>query len=168
MKLRPYQDQSIREVYGSLREHKSVILQNPTGSGKTHIAMSIIKHGLRHGKRINFVVDRLTLLDQTLEKFVEEKIPFGVVQGMNPWANSAKPVQIISVQTLMRKDRRNWPPCDLFIIDECHCQYEIMTTIMEKWDGIKYIGLSATPFTRGLGLIWDCLLYTSPSPRDRS
>jgi superfamily II DNA or RNA helicase len=158
MQLRDYQTDAIKHVYSSLRSNQSTVLQLPTGSGKTHIAMQIIKHGLKHGKRINFVVDRLTLLDQTLEKFLAEKIPFGVVQGMNPWSNSAKPVQIISVQTLMRKDQRNWPPCDLFLIDECHCQYEIITRIMSKWDNLKYIGLSATPFTRGLGNIWNDLV----------
>ena len=66
-----FQDQSIRLLYASLRVNKSVILQQPTGSGKSHVALKIIQHGLKHGKRIAFCVDRITLLDQTIDLFIE-------------------------------------------------------------------------------------------------
>jgi DNA repair protein RadD len=158
LQLRDYQSRSVRDVYASLRQNKSCVLQLPTGAGKTHVAMAIIKHGLRHGKRINFLVDRLTLLDQTTDQFVENGIPFGVVQGMHPLQNLSKPVQIVSTQTLARRKSDRWPTADLMIVDECHTNYSIFSEVMGKWDGIKYIGLSATPFTRSLGLIWDDLV----------
>jgi superfamily II DNA or RNA helicase len=156
--LRDYQQQSVLDVYASLREHRSCILQLPTGAGKTHVAMAIIKKGLEHGKRINFCVDRLTLLDQTLDKFMEAGIPLGVVQGGHPLSNLSKPVQVVSTQTLARRNRDRWPPADLFIIDEAHTNYKIISEVMERWDALKYIGLTATPWTRYLGNTWDDLV----------
>lgn len=161
MNLRGYQTGAIRKVYASLREHTAVMLQMPTGSGKTHVAMEVIKHGLRHGKRIAFCVDRITLLDQTIDKFIEHGIELGVMQGDHPMWNSAAPVQVVSLQTLARRESDQWPPCDLFIIDEAHVNYEIVRKLIKKWDGLKYIGLSATPFTRGLGLVWDDLVVAT-------
>jgi superfamily II DNA or RNA helicase len=158
MPLRPYQQTAIRGVYSAWRKHDRALLQLPTGSGKTHVAESIIEHGLKHGKRINFCVDRLTLLDQTLDRFYEAGFPLGVLQGGHPMSRPAAPVQIVSLQTLQRRDRRYWPAADLFIFDEAHTHYGIISNVMDTWDGLKYLGLSATPFTRGLGLHWQKLV----------
>lgn len=161
MPLRDYQEKAIRSTYQSLRSNQSTILQMPTGSGKTHVAMDIIKQGLKHDRRITFAVDRITLLDQTLDKFYEEGIPFGVVQGNHPMCNYAQPVQIASLQTLQRRGRDSWPDSNLFIIDEAHTNYSVIGEIMDKWNLLKYIGLTATPFTRGLGLIWNDLVVAT-------
>ena len=161
MNLRPYQSTAIKGVYGSLREHKSCILQQPTGSGKTHVAMAIIKHGLKHDRRMMFAVDRLTLLDQTLDKFFEEGSPFGVVQGDHPMQNPAAPVQIASLQTLQRRGKKHWPEFNLGIIDEAHTNYSVIGQMQEEWNALKYVGLTATPFTRGLGLVWNDLVVAT-------
>lgn len=158
MALREYQSRAIRHTYDSMRRHNRTMLQLPTGSGKTHIAMEIIKHGLSGGRRVNFCVDRLTLLDQTLDRFLEHDIPVGVVQGGHPLHDYTKPVQIISLQTLQRRDSRYWPPANLFIFDEAHTHYGIMTKVMQRWNAIKYLGMSATPFTTGLGRHWENLV----------
>ena len=158
MELRDYQSRGVRDTYASLKDNQSCMLQMPTGSGKTHVAMAIIEHGLRHGRRVNFCVDRLTLLDQTLDQFYEQGIPFGVFQGGHSMQNRNKPVQIVSTQTLARRARERWPVADLFIIDEAHTNYSIISKVMETWNNLKYVGLSATPFTRGLGLIWNDLV----------
>lgn len=159
--LRPYQNTAIKNVYEALRTYDRVMLQCPTGSGKTHIASAIIEHGLKHGRRIGFCVDRLTLLDQTLDRFVGDGFRIGVVQSGHPLQNPAAPVQIISAQTLARRDRRSWPPIDLAIIDEAHTNYSVYGKMMDAWNRIKYIGLSATPFTRGLGRTWQKLVVGS-------
>ena len=158
MKLRDYQERAVRGVYASLHRYDRSMLQLPTGSGKTHIAMRIIKDGLKHGKRVNFCVDRLTLLDQTVERFREHGIPIGVIQGQHVLFNPRNPVQIVSLQTLQRRDRSQWPHADLFIFDEAHTHYGIMSKVMDTWNGLKYIGLSATPFTTGLGRHWQDLV----------
>ena len=156
--LRDYQQDSIRDLYASMREHNRVVLQSPTGSGKTHVAMSIIQQGLRHGKRINFYVDRLTLIDQTIDRFLEDGINVGVMQANHPMSRPHAPVQVISMQTISRRHEAQWPKADLHIVDECHDQHTIIHKIMDRWPEAKYVGLSATPFTRGLGRHWDDLV----------
>ena len=69
MSLRDYQLQAKRDSYSALRKDQRAMLMMPTGSGKTHVAMEMIKDGLRHGKRITFIADRISLIDQTFEKF---------------------------------------------------------------------------------------------------
>ena len=156
--LRDYQKHAVTQTYRALRNHHRVMLQLPTGSGKTHVAMKMIEDGLRNGRRINFCVDRLTLLDQTLDRFIETGFDVGVVQGGHPMFRPHAPVQVVSLQTLARRPRRNWPIADLFIFDEAHTHYGITGEVMENWNALKYIGLSATPFTRGLGLHYDHLV----------
>ena len=156
-----FQDISIQKVYHALRSHKSVILQQPTGSGKTHVALKIIKHGLKHGRRVWFCVDRLTLIDQTIDLFIEHGIQIGVQQSNHPMYNPTAPVQVVSLQTLARRRREDWIPTDLVIVDECHTNYAIIKKVMDTWNNLKYLGLSATPFTRGLGLVWERLVVAA-------
>ena len=158
--LRDYQIDAITKVYAELKIHQSVILQMPTGSGKTHVAKSIIKHGLMHGKRICFCVDRITLLDQTIDVFIDDQIKLGVVQGDHPMSNTQHPVQVASLQTLARRGSSDWPIADLYIIDEAHVNYAIIQKMMYNRVA-KFVGLSATPFTRGLGLVWDSLVVAT-------
>jgi superfamily II DNA or RNA helicase len=159
--LRPYQNRACVDTYAALREADRIMLQLPTGAGKTHIATAIIEHGIQHGKRIGFIVDRLTLADQVTERLWEHQIPFGVVQGDDPSFNPSAPVQICSVQTLARRGRNAWPPCDLYFVDEAHCHYSVFNDMAELWPHSKWVGLSATPFTTGLGLFWQHLVVGS-------
>lgn len=161
--LRDYQQKAIQDTYSVFRGDHRAMLQMPTGSGKTHVAMEMIKHGLKHDRRITFIADRISLIDQTFEKFYEAGIPCGVIQGEHPMYKPHMPVQVASVQTLAR--RREWLPSDLFIVDEAHCQYAAIQKQMEKWNALKWLGLSATPFTRGLGLTWQNMV-TSISTAD--
>ena len=157
MSLREYQTEAIRQSYAALRQVNTALLQMPTGAGKTHVAMEIIKHGLKKNKRITFICDRISLIDQTFNKFMENGIRAGVIQGDHPAYNISLPVQVASIQTLAR---REWSDADLFIVDEAHDQYEALYKQMKKWDARKWLGLSATPFTRGLGLKWQKLITT--------
>ena len=161
MPLRDYQERAIADVYASLRQHQSVILQQPTGSGKTHVAMGITKHGLQHDRRIAFGVDRLTLLDQTLDRFYADGIEVGVMQGDHPLYRPGAPVQLISLQTMKRRPHTRWPDFDLFFHDEAHDQHQVVYEAMERRPLAKFVGLSATPFTTGLGLHWEDLVVAT-------
>jgi superfamily II DNA or RNA helicase len=59
----------------SLRSgHRRPIIQSPTGSGKTVLAAAIVEKALAKGKRVIFTVPKLSLIDQTVERFNEEGI----------------------------------------------------------------------------------------------
>ena len=154
--LRAYQDVAISDVREAMRAgFKRPLLQAPTGSGKTRMATEIIRSALDKGKRVLFVVDRILLIDQTAEAFHDAGFWFGVIQADHPQTCSAAPLQIGSVQTLTR---RRFPIVDLIIVDEAHCVYAGFVKQIEAWNKIPVIGLSATPWTKGLGNIYDKLI----------
>jgi superfamily II DNA or RNA helicase len=69
-------------------------------------------------------------------------------------------VQIASVQTLMR---RELPPADLVFIDEAHKFYNYYRYWMlePSWRDIPFVGLSATPWTKGLGSYYERLIIAT-------
>jgi len=140
----------------SLRSgHRMPMLQMPTGSGKTHTAGAIVESALSKGKKVGFIVDRITLVDQASHHFDNIGLDHGVIQGDHYRTNYAKPFQIISAQTLAR--RRAWE-FDLAIIDEAHGKHKAVLDLAKYWDRVPFIGLSATPFTKGLGNYYDDLI----------
>ena len=79
---------------------------------------------------------------------------------MHPLTNYARPIQIASVQTLQR---REIPPADLVMIDEAHRWYDFYGEWLKDpaWAHVPFIGLSATPWTRGLGRYFDKLIVAA-------
>ncbi|MEY4429434.1 MAG: hypothetical protein RLZZ182_2123, partial [Pseudomonadota bacterium] len=148
--LRPYQDEAIMCLRDALKAGKRrVIVYSPTGSGKTVIAAEIIRYARRKSKRVAFVCNRVELVQQTVEQLGRAGISCGVIQGDNTCTEWA-PVLVCSIQTIAR---RGFPDVDLFIIDEAHgCagsrDYRKMLTKASK---TPCIGLTATPFSPGLG-----------------
>jgi DNA repair protein RadD len=137
------------------------MLQAPTGAGKTLLAAHIIQRALAKEKRVAFLVPALNLIDQTVRAFEAEGISaIGVMQGDHPRTNRVHPVQVCTVQTLARRKR---PEVDLVIVDEAHVLHKSLL----KWMGgpnlekIPVIGLSATPWTRGLGKHYDDLIIVA-------
>ncbi len=137
---------------------KRIMLMLSTGAGKTVIAAMIIRMARAKGNRVLFVVDAISLINQTVEAFYEEGITeIGVIQADHPMTDWSRPVQVASVQTLQN---RGMPNVDLVIIDEAHCQYEYMTKVMADpaWESTPFIGLSATPWAKGLGNVYKKLI----------
>lgn len=156
MELRPYQTRAIRATFDALREHQSVILQLPTGAGKTFCATSIAR--IAKGRRFLFCVDRLTLLDQASTAFARDGQSVGIIQGDTPMNLAAK-IQVASIQTLASRDF--WPDVNCVFVDEAHAQYAIVKEAMQANPDVKFIGLTATPWTTGLGNTWDTLVVGS-------
>jgi superfamily II DNA or RNA helicase len=137
-------------------------MQSPTGSGKTVMAAAICEGARLKSKRLAFVVSSISLIDQTVEKLYEEGMrEVGVIQADHPLANYAKPIQVCSIQTL--SSRRHYPSADIVVIDECHCLHEFHKQWMAdpQWGGVPFIGLSATPWTKGLGRYFQSLLVAA-------
>jgi len=147
----------------ALREgHRRVVLQAPTGSGKTILAAGAIDSALSKGKRVVFTVPALELIDQTVTRLFEQGITdVGVIQGKHPMEDWSKPVQVASVQTLMNRER---PETDLWMIDECHVFFKYYETLFAEATQ-PIIGLSATPWTKGLGK-WYSKLVVAATMRE--
>lgn len=152
VQLRDYQLSGVESARALIREGKrSVLINAPTGAGKTALASHMVAESVRKGRRCTFVIDRLSLLDQTSAVFDGYGIDHGIIQGDHwRWAPS-KQVQIASVQTL---SRREWPASDLVIVDEAHVVHEVVRKYIKERRSLV-LGLTATPFTKGLGKVYD-------------
>lgn len=154
--LRPHQEQSIALLRQSLgRGKRAPLLQLPTGAGKTVVAANIIRMARAKGNRVCFCVPAISLIDQSVQAFWAEGIrDIGVIQADHPMTDYEKPVQVASVQTLQS---RGVPDADLVIVDEAHQMFKVVGKWMQLNDA-KFVGLSATPWAKGLGKWYDDLI----------
>jgi DNA repair protein RadD len=154
--VRDYQNAAIRELYKALWQHNRVILQLATGAGKSWIAAAIIAHANSKGKKALFIVDRLSLLDQTLDVFVKLGLHPSVIQGDSTSYQWGDELVVASAQTLEKWT--SWPDVDVVIVDEVHDQRRAINQKALEWNNTKWIGLTATPFTVGLGNTWETVV----------
>lgn len=141
---------------------RRIVAQAPTGAGKTLMAAAILDGAIRKKKRVAFVVNAIGLIDQTVEAFYAEDIrDIGVIQADHSMTDWSKPVQVCSIQTL--KKRGSYPQADIVIIDECHALHEFHKQWMidQEWARVPFIGLSATPWSKGLGKFFESLLVVA-------
>ena len=125
IKLRDYQIKVCDRTIDAYNEgHKSVMVESPTGSGKTVMALSILKAmGL---KKIGWVTRRPSLLAQVIK---ENERHYGLK---------------FHTFTMYKKN----PPSnlDILIVDEAHCDATAsMNNIYEISNPKLVLGLSATP-----------------------
>lgn len=144
----------IRQSFGmGLRR---TVLQMPTGAGKTVTASAMIQGALGKGKSVMFTVPRISLVDQAVSEFEGQGIHhIGVIQASHPGEDYSAPVQVASVDTLAR---RELPPKPGFVIvDECHFMHKGVIKLMDAWPDVHFVGLSATPWAKGMGRLWQDL-----------
>lgn len=160
--LRPRQAKAIEDIRQAVKEgHKRIVLQAPTGMGKTLTAAHMIASALDKSRRPMFIAPAISLINQTVKAFENEGIrDIGVIQAQHPRTNLYARVQIASVQTLVR---RGMPMVDFVIQDECHVQYLKMQEMLDSddWKDKIVIGLSATPWAKGMGLRWSKLIVAA-------
>jgi DNA repair protein RadD len=144
LELRPYQTDIIERARAALRRVTSVLVQAPTGAGKTALATNMLGTAAGRGFQCGFVVHRRELIDQTILAFQKADIPYGVIAaGFSP--APSQPVQICAVDTL--KNRLRYAPSfNLMVWDECHhIAAAGWRAIKEHFSAARHVGLSATP-----------------------
>src|SRR3546814_8712766 len=78
-----------------------ILLQVPTGGGKTRTAGAIVELMRQRDKRAVFIVDAISLIDQTVQSFYDLGLSdIGVIQADHAMTDWSKPIQVASVQTL--------------------------------------------------------------------
>lgn len=152
--LRDYQEQAIEELRDGVRQGmRRQVLVAPTGAGKTVIASQLLREADRKGSYALFLVDRVSLVDQTSATLDSYGIRHGVVQSSHPRWEPRANVQVCSIQTLSRRILPRTP--NLICYDEAHIRFAAIMRFMESLPDCVKVGLTATPFTKGMADDWD-------------
>ncbi len=141
--LRPYQQDTIARVRAALQRQRRVLLQLPTGGGKTLIGSYMTGGARERGLSTWFLVHRDFLVSQTVAAFERLGIPAGIIAAgvrPSPWEQ----VQVVSIQTLARRLERYTPP-SFMIVDEAHHSASATWARIMAWHTGRVVGLSATP-----------------------
>lgn len=162
--LRDYQLRALDEIRAHIRAGtRKILLVSPTGSGKTTIAAAMIQGAAQRGKRILFIAHRRELINQCCDRLAALGVEHGVILAGDSRVNPQSPVQVGSIQTLIRRSRSFEP--ELIFIDEAHhARAESYTKIVEQFPESILIGLTATPIRsdgRGLGNLFDAMVTCS-------
>lgn len=153
--LRGYQSDAFEQARDAVRRGcKRILIVAPTGGGKTVLASALMEMVHAKGKRATFIVDRLSLIQQTSDTFDRYGLDHGVIQSSHPRFRPSLPIQLCSVQTL---GKRGWPQSDVDVFDEAHVLHTTHKRRMAEKTSVV-IGLTATPFTKGLGKWFDAVI----------
>jgi superfamily II DNA or RNA helicase len=140
MELRKYQLDLLQQTLAAWQSSDRVLLQLPTGAGKTELAMELILH---IPGTILFVTHRKELVAQASKRFAEVGITHSFISGDYPCDLSQR-VLICTIQTLHRIKERLDPV--LIIEDEAHHSTSKMyENLHNTYNQCKYLGLTATP-----------------------
>jgi superfamily II DNA or RNA helicase len=145
--LRPYQQRAVDDLRQKIASGKKrVVLIAATGSGKTVMAAEVVRLATGKGNRVVFAAHRKELIDQTVDRLAEFGIAAGVIMADDARADSFLPVQVCSVQTMIRRMDR-LPPASVVIFDEVHhALSQSWRKVVEAYSAAIVIGLTATPF----------------------
>ena len=154
IELRDYQQRTV----DTCREHAAagytrILVVSPTGSGKACTAAAIMHSALRNfGARSLFVVHRKEVIDHEVRQLARFGVTeVGVLRADDERTDPTQPIQVASKATLMRRDP---PPADILIFDECHFSPEATRDIVKSYPDAQVFGFTATaigPGGSGLG-----------------
>lgn len=146
------QPEALVKVREAIREgHKRIMLQAPTGWGKTLWSAHVIAAALRKGNRPLFTAPAISLVDQTYAAFKQEGIhDIGIMQAQHAYTNPNAALQIASVQTLIR---RAVPDVKLVIVDECFPAGTMISTARGPKPIEKIVPGEVIPHALGIGRV---------------
>jgi len=159
LNLRPYQVDTLDALRkGFASGARSQVLYAPTGAGKTEMAIALLEATRTKGNRAAMLLDRIVLCDQTSQRLTKYDIDHGVLQSGHWRYRPYELIQVCSAQTLEK--RGQFPGLNLLIVDECHQTREQTVNFIKANPEVRVIGLTATPFTKGLANIYSNVVST--------
>ena len=149
IKLFDYQEDMVKRVQEAFKHHDAVMVQMPTGTGKTYLLAALV--GLFLKEEVWVVAHRRELVSQikdTLERF------FSSLKTTS--------FKVTSIQWLSKHYREMEEKPGLIVIDEAHhALAETYAEVMNAYPKAKKLGLTATPYRlngKGFTDLFDTLL----------
>lgn len=156
VKLRDYQYSGINYIIEAWKNHRSVLFQMPTGTGKTTLFCELVRKFTKElypEKKVLIITHRKELVEQAFNRLVSDfHLTTGVISS-NFISNHSAQIQVASIQTLIKRKEHQKDIFSLIIIDEAH--HALANTYRQLWNYYpsgKFLGVTATPTrTNGQG-----------------
>jgi len=134
--LRDYQIEMKTRLMEAWKAHRSVMVQMPTGTGKTHLLASVVSEFVSSaGSGVWLIAHRRELVAQMEETLAK----YGI-------RREDTPVRVMAVQWLSRHWNEAGDAPGLIVIDEAHHALAASYTEMwKRYPAAKKLGVTATP-----------------------
>ena len=166
--LRDYQRRAIDSIYEWFDENNkgNPCLVLPTGAGKSHVVACLCKEALQEWPetRILMLSHVKEILEQNAEKMREHwpNAPMGIYSAGLRSKRLGEPITFAGIQSV-RSKAQQLGHIDLVIIDECHLvshkdegsYRHLLVDLTAINPALRVVGLTATPYRLGHGLITD-------------
>lgn len=166
--LRDYQQRAIDQLYAWFEAggQGNPCLVLPTGSGKSHIVAALCKDALQNWPetRILMLTHVKELIEQNADKMRQHwpGAPMGIYSASIGKRQMGEPITFAGIQSV-RKKAKQLGHVDLVIIDECHLvshkaeggYRKLIDELLQINPSMRVVGLTATPYRLGHGLITD-------------
>lgn len=166
--LREYQQRTIDRLYDWFRVGNAgnPCLVLPTGSGKSHIVAALCKDAIQSWPetRVLMLTHVMELISQNAAKMREHwpSAPLGIYSAGLGCKILGEPITFAGIQSV-RERATEIGHVDLVIIDECHLvnhkdeggYRQLLADLIIINPSLRVVGLTATPFRLGHGLITD-------------
>lgn len=156
--LRDYQQEMEMHLKEAWRSHRSVMVQMPTGTGKTFLLAETVR---QEKGEVLIVAHRIELIGQISETLKTYGIGHGLIVGGRKRMERQR-VMVASIQTLAKRWEEVTMEPALVVVDEAHhAPAKTYRTLWERWPEARFMGLTATPCRlnqRGFTDLFDRLL----------
>ena len=152
--LRDYQEEICSRVREAFKKHRSVMMQMPTGTGKTVVLAEIVREYLNVNVNVNvkggcnvlIVAHRRELVEQ-IQQALLRVMGAGVARELPTQQSCDCLIQVHSIQWLSRNIEKVKGKPGVVIVDEAHHAVAKTYRMMwEAWPEAKFLGLTATPY----------------------
>lgn len=143
IQLYEYQKDMLRKIEDAFGTHQSVMVQMPTGTGKTVLISEVVKREERRVKNpcVWIVVHRRELVEQ-----IKETLERRLGTSLDAEREKSNVIEVFSIQWLSRHYQELEERPSLIVIDEAHhALAKTYAEMMNAYPEAKKLGVTATP-----------------------
>ena len=166
IQLYEYQKDMLRQIEDAFVTHQSVMVQMPTGTGKTVLISEVVKREERRVKNpcVWIVVHRRELVEQ-----IKETLERRLGTSLDAEREKSSVIEVFSIQWLSRHYQELDEQPTLIVIDEAHhAVAKTYEEVMNAYPNAKKLGVTATPCRltkRGFTDLFEVLLCSHSIPK---